>query len=109
MPQKSGRVNKLNNLAYRTGGTKVSTNTKRDQEAMQRVAGNRSGVKGAPNKGNLPRVAAASGNNVPEGVRVRANQLGGRNALPPEGPGGKMTAHEYRYRELRSAFGMSAG
>ena len=103
------RVSGLNNSSYRTGGTKVSTNAKRDLEAAQRVAGNKSGIKGAPNKGNLPRVAAASGNNIPEDVRIRANQLGGRNALPPEGPGGKQTAHQYRYRELRKAFGLTTG
>ena len=76
---------------------------------MVRVAGNNQGIKGLTTSGNLPRVAAASGNNVPEGVRVRANQLGGRNALPDPSPNGTLTAHEYRYKELRSAFGLTTG
>ena len=99
----------LNNSSLRKGGTRISTNETRDREAAIRVAGNNEGIRGKVVKGNLPRVAAAGGNNVPEDVRITANKMGGRNALPPAGPNGTMTAHDYRYRELRSAFGMSAG
>lgn len=98
-----------NNSSKRTGGRKRSTNEQFNHEVQQRIWGNTAGVKGmSPNKGNLPRVAASGANNTPAEIVRIANQNGGRNALPTD-VNGTGNAHDYRYRELRSAFGMSAG
>lgn len=98
-----------NNSSKRTGGRRKSTNEQFNKEVQQRLWGNTAGVKGmAPNSGNLPRVAASGANNTPSEIVRMTNQLGGRNALPTD-INGTGDAHDYRYRELRRAFGMSAG
>lgn len=96
-----------NNQSTRKGGTRVSTNEQLSKEVAQRLYGNTQGRFGVT-QSTLPRVAAASANNVPAEVARRTNAAGGRNKLETS-PNGTMTAHEYRYRSLRAAFGMAQG
>lgn len=98
-----------NNQSTRKGGTKRSTNEQFSKEVNQRLYGNTQGVFGV-NQSTLPRVAAASASkgNVPAEIARQTNAQGGRNKLETS-PNGNMSAHEYRYRAIRTALGLSAG
>ena len=95
------RRRSIYSTAGRTGGRSKSTNAQFAQDVQTRLYGGGNG-------NTIPRVAAARSGGVPAQVAYETNRLGGRNSLRTS-PNGTMTAHQARYKEIRSAMGLSAG
>lgn len=96
------RRRSIYSTAGRSGGRSVSTNAQFAQDVNTRLYG------GTGANGTLSRVAAARSENVPAQVAYETNRRGGRNAVPTS-PNGTLTRAQYRFREVRAAFGLSAG
>ncbi len=88
--------------AGRTGGRRTSTAAQFAQDVETRLYG------GSRGQSTLPRVAASRSSNTPASIVREVNRLGGRNALRTS-PDGTQSPRDARYREIRAAFGMTAG
>ena len=95
------RRRSIYSTAGRTGGRSKSTNAQFAQDVQTRLYGGGNG-------NTIPRVAAARSEGVPAQVAYETNRRGGRNAVPTS-PNGTLTRAQYRFREVRAAFGLSAG